>query len=91
MAGGLSQGFESEGAMRPSAFLVRHVITLGLVLAIVLAYRVAGVAGSALAGESAFALAALIPVVTMHRLSVLAPAPAPESYSSVMAPELSAS
>jgi hypothetical protein len=91
MAGGLSQGFRSEGAVRPAAFLVRHVITLGLVLAIVLAYRVAGAAGSALAGQSAFALAALIPMATMHRLGVLTPAPAPESYPSVMATEMSAS
>jgi predicted acyltransferase len=93
MAGGLSQGFESEGAARTAAFLVRQAIMLGVVVAIALAYKVAGVAGSALAGQSAFALAALIPVATMHRSGVLTlnPAPAPEPHPAVMATELSAS
>ena len=91
MAGGLSQGF--EGAARPAAFLVRQAMMLGVVVAIALAYKVAGVAGSALAGQSAFALAALIPVATRHRSGVLMlnPSPAPEPHPAVMATELSAS
>jgi hypothetical protein len=93
MTGGLSQGFEGEGVARASGFVVRHAVMLGVVVAIALAYKVAGVAGSALAGESAFALAALIPVATMHRPGVLKPAPAPaqESHAAVMAAEMSAS
>lgn len=88
MAGGLSQGFVGEGAARPAAFLVRQAIMFGVVVAIALAYKVAGVAGSALAGQSAFALAALIPMATMYRPGI--PKPAPEPHPSVMATELSA-
>jgi hypothetical protein len=93
MTGGLSQGYQGEGVARPSAFVLRQAIILGLVVAIALVYKVAGVAGSALAGQSAFALAALIPVATMHRPGVLKPAPVPvqESHAAVMATEMSAS
>jgi hypothetical protein len=91
MTGGLSQGFEGEGVVRPCGFVVRHAILLGLVVALAVVYKFAGVAGSALAGQSAFALAALIPVATMHRPGVLKPAPAQESHTAMMATEMSAS
>jgi hypothetical protein len=93
MTGGLSQGFEDAGAARRSAFLVRQVITLGWIALIVLVYRFAGVTGSTLAGQSAFALAAVIPLATAHRPGILrlGLTPSQESHAPVMATEMSAS
>jgi hypothetical protein len=76
-----------------SRFFAKHTLMIALVLAIAILYRVSGVTGSPLAGESGFAFAALLPAVTLHRagivrLKVTAPQefPAPS-----MTPELSLS
>jgi hypothetical protein len=93
MKGGVSQGFDDASAGPRAGSPVRRAITLGVIAVIVLVYRLVGVSGSALAGESAFALAALIPLVTMHRPDALKlrPAPSPEPPASGMATEMSAS
>jgi hypothetical protein len=93
MRGVGSQGFENAGEARPAAFLVRQAITLGLIALIVLVYRFSGVAGSTLAGQSAFALATLIPLATVHRPGILKLrlAPTTESQGSGLAREMSAS
>jgi hypothetical protein len=71
MTGGLSQGFEDAGATRHSAVLVRLTMTLAFSAVIVVLYRFSGVGRSALAGQSAVALAALIPLATMYRRALL--------------------
>ena len=93
MTGGHTQGFQEAGAARRSAPLMKLVLTLSFIAMVVLLYRFSGVDRSALAGQSAFALAALIPLATMHRLRLLAlrPAPSPESLASGMATQRSAS
>jgi hypothetical protein len=93
MTGGLSQGFEDAGAARRTAVLVRLTMTLGFIAVIVLLYRFSGVDRSALAGQSAVALAALIPLATTYRraLLLLRGAPSPDSHASGMATHPSAS
>jgi hypothetical protein len=93
MTGGHIQGFEAAGAARRSASLIRLVITVGFIALVVLLYRYSGVDRSALAGQSAFALAALIPMATMYRRSLLAlgPVAAQETQASGMATQRSAS
>lgn len=71
MTGGRSQGFEDASAATRSAALVRLTMTLGFIAVIVLLYRFSGVDRSALAGQSAVALAALIPLATMYRRALL--------------------
>lgn len=75
------------------AFLVREALALGVIAVIVLVYRFAGVAGSTLAGESAFALAIIVPMATMNRTGLfrLAPAPSTEAIAPAMVTEISAS
>jgi hypothetical protein len=62
-------------------------MTLGFMAVIVLLYRYSGVDRSALAGQSAVALAALIPLATMYRraLLTLRAAPSLDSHASAMA------
>jgi hypothetical protein len=93
MRGGLSQGFEDAGAARRTAVLVRLTMTLGFIAVIVFLYRFSGVDRSALAGESAVALAALIPLATTYRraLLMLRGGPSPDSLASGMATHPSAS
>jgi hypothetical protein len=71
MTGGLSQGFEDAGATRRSAVLVRLTMTFAFSAVIVVLYRFSGVDRSALAGQSAVALAALIPLATMYRRALI--------------------
>jgi hypothetical protein len=72
---------------------VRLTITLLFIAVIVLLYRFWGVDRSALAGQSAVALAALIPLATMYRraLLTLQAAPSVDSHASGMATQRSAS
>jgi hypothetical protein len=93
MTGGQTQGFDEAGAARRSGSLMRLAIMLGFIAVVVLLYRFSGVDRSVLAGESAFALAALIPLATIYRPGLLAlrPAPAQEPHATVMATQRSAS
>jgi hypothetical protein len=93
MTGGQAQGCEEAGVARRSASLVRLAITLGFIAVVVVVYRLSGADRSALAGESAFAMAALIPLATMYRpgLLALAPAPAQESLAPGLAAQPSSS
>jgi hypothetical protein len=90
---GLSHGFEDASAARRSAALVRLTTTLGFIAVIVLLYRFSGVDRSALAGQSAVALAALIPLATMYRraLLTLRTGPSLESHAAGIATQRSAS
>jgi hypothetical protein len=92
MTGGQTQGCEHAGARR-SASLVKLAITLGFIAVIVVLYRISGADRSALAGQSAFAMAALIPLATRSRHGLLAvrPTPAQETHASGMATQGSAS
>src|ERR1700693_502701 len=87
MTGGPTQGFKEAGAARRTAFLVRLAITLGFIAVVVVVYRFSGVDRSALAGQSAVALAALIPLATMYRsaLRTLRAAPAVDTHASGVA------
>ena len=93
MKRGVSQGFENADAARRSAVFVRLTMTLGFIAVIVLLYRFSGVDRSALAGQSAVALAALIPLATMYRraLRTLRAAPAVDTHASGVAAQRSAS
>jgi hypothetical protein len=93
MTGGQTQGYEGAGAARRSASLVKLAITLGFIAVVVLLYRFSGVDRSALAGQSAFAMAALIPLATMYRPGLLAlrAAPAHESLAPGLATQRSSS
>jgi hypothetical protein len=93
MTGGHTQGFEAARVARRSASLMKLVLALGFIAVVVLLYRYSGVDRSALAGQSGFALAALIPMATMHRPSLLAvePVAAQETHASGMATQRSAS
>jgi hypothetical protein len=90
MTGGQTQGFDDAGAVRRSVPLIKLAITLGFIAVVVLLYRFSGVDRSVLAGESAFALAALIPLATMYRPGLLALGPA-SAQEPVMATQPSAS
>jgi hypothetical protein len=67
-------------------------MTLGFIAVIVLLYRFSGVDRSALAGQSAVALAALIPLATMYRRALLTlRAPSLDSHASGMTTQRSVS
>jgi hypothetical protein len=93
MTGGLSQGVGAACAPRRTAVLVRLTMTLAFMAVIVLVYRFSGLDSSARAGESAVALAALIPLATMHgrTLLTLRAAPSLDSHASGMATQRSTS
>jgi hypothetical protein len=93
MSGGTPQRVGGTVFGRPAAFLARQALTLSLIALIVLVYRSSGVAGSTLAGQSAFALAILVPMTTMNRAALrrLRPAPSLEAHAPVLSTEMSIS